>query len=367
MAVAFQRATKETATGKLALMGVSGAGKTYTALRIAQAMGSRIALVDTEGRTARKYSDEFVFDVLELESFHPQNYIDAIRAAEAAGFDVLIIDSLSHAWAGKDGVLEQKDKAAARSKSGNDYVAWRQASPLHNALVDALVQCRIHLIVTMRSKQEYVQEKDDKGRTVIRKVGMAPVQREGLEYEFDVVADLDLDHNFVVTKSRCKALDGYVGNRVGADVAGVYLGWLTDGTPPPPRAAVPPPLPPKKTATPRPTAVPPPLPTEPPPTDGIDPKDPLGLDGYDPQPQPEKPSITDLKFYQAVDGLLQRMEVALVPTCGDAAKAEASVRYHRLLGAEGYEHRSQVPDSQRKAVYRALRAMTEEMERQSGV
>jgi hypothetical protein len=228
----FKRASKTQLKLRMALIGPAGSGKTYTALNIGQHLGEKVAVVDTEHGSASKYADLFTFDVLELESFHPQMYIDAIAAAEQAGYEVLIIDSLSHAWIGKDGALELVDKAAKRSRSGNSFAAWRDVTPLHNNLVEAMLAARLHLIVTMRSKMEYVQEKDEKGRTQIRKVGLQPVQRDGLEYEFDVVADLDTDNNLIIGKTRCPQLTGVVLPRPGRDIADMLNAWLTNGRPP---------------------------------------------------------------------------------------------------------------------------------------
>ncbi len=216
----------------MALIGVAGAGKTYTALAIASHLGSKIAVIDTERGSASKYSDQFEFDVLEIETYSPKTYVEAMEAAEEAGYDVLVIDSLSHAWVGKDGALEQVDKAARRTQSGNNFGAWRDVTPQHNAMVDAMISSKCHIIGTMRAKTEYVQEKDPKsGRTTIRKVGMAPIQRDGLEYEFDVVADIDVDNNFIVGKTRCPQLSGAVVNRAGREVARTLKNWLTDGAP----------------------------------------------------------------------------------------------------------------------------------------
>ena len=232
MAIQFRKATKEQLKLRMALIGPAGSGKTYSALNIAQHLGKRIAVIDTEHGSASKYAGLFAFDVVELDSFHPQNYIAGIQAAEQAGYDVLIIDSLSHAWMGKDGALELVDRAAKRSPSGNSFAAWRDVTPLHNQLIEAMLGARLHLIVTMRSKMEYVQDKDEKGRTQIRKVGLQPVQRDGLEYEFDVVADLDTENTFIVGKTRCPQLTGVIVPRPGKEVADTLLAWLTDGAPP---------------------------------------------------------------------------------------------------------------------------------------
>jgi hypothetical protein len=230
MSMTFQKATKKSARLRMALIGVAGAGKTYTALSIASNLGKKIAVLDTERGSASKYSDLFEFDVMEPESFAPKTYIDAIEAAAEAGYDVIILDSLSHAWAGKDGALELVDRAARRAQSNNNFGAWRDVTPQHNAMVDTIIGAKIHIIATMRAKTEYVQEKDPKtGRTSVRKVGMAPVQRDGLEYEFDVVADIDSENNLVVGKTRCPAIAGAVFPKAGKEIALRLKNWLTDG------------------------------------------------------------------------------------------------------------------------------------------
>jgi len=229
MSMTFQKATKGSARLRMALIGAAGSGKTYTALSIAQHLGGPVAVIDTERGSASKYSDVFGFDVLELETFSPQTYISAIQAAEEAGYKVLIIDSLSHAWTGKEGALDQVDRVARRSQAGNTFGAWRDVTPLHNAMVDAIIGARMHIIGTLRAKTEYVQEKNEKtGKTSVRKVGMAPVQRDGLEYEFDVVADLDQDNNLLIGKTRCPAIAGAVFPKAGKDIARKLSNWLTD-------------------------------------------------------------------------------------------------------------------------------------------
>lgn len=231
--LSFAKATKSQARLRMALVGVSGSGKTYTALRLAKGLGSKIAVIDTERGSASKYAGEIVdFDVLELDTYAPRTFIEAMKAAEAAGYDVCIIDSLSHAWMGKDGALEMVDRAAKRSQSANSFAAWRDVTPEHNALVDAMLQSRMHIIATMRAKQDYVLDEDSRGKKTPRKVGMAPVQRDGMEYEMDVVAMIDNDHNFVVTKTRCAVLDEKVFKKAGEDdVAKILKAWLTDGAP----------------------------------------------------------------------------------------------------------------------------------------
>jgi hypothetical protein len=231
----FTPATKRQAKLRLTLDGPPGAGKTYSALAIASALGQRIALIDTEHGSASKYAgDPFTFDALALESFEPRTYVQAIQAAEAGEYDVLVIDSLSHAWAGKGGALEQVDQRAGLK--GNKFSAWRDVTPMHNELVDTILGARLHVIATMRTKTEYAVEEDG-GRHTIRKLGLAPVQRDGMEYEFDVVGDLDLAHNLHITKTRCRHLDDAVVPKPGAQLAKILADWLTDGVPVLSRAA----------------------------------------------------------------------------------------------------------------------------------
>ena len=225
--MAFQKAVKHESKMRVAIMGPSGAGKTYTALNIAKHMpNAKIALVDTEHGSASKYADLFDFDVLELQPpYHPDRFGEAIRDAAQAGYTVIILDSLTHAWSGTGGMLDLVDQIGKRI-GGNSFAAWKDATPIQNRLIESIVGAPIHVIATMRSKQDYAQEKDDRGKTVVRKVGMAAQQREGFEYEFDVVIDLDIDHNGIITKSRAPVLADKVIAKPGREVADMLTDWL---------------------------------------------------------------------------------------------------------------------------------------------
>lgn len=236
--MAFQTAVKKKLLARVAIDGPTGAGKTYTGLKLVRALvgpKGRIAVIDTEHKTASKYLGEAIdtFDVEEFETFEPQRYIDAIKAAAEAGYDGLLIDSYSHAWAGKGGALEMVDSfaaaAAARGRAGgkqDNFSAWREVTPVHNELVETMIRFPGHLVVTMRSKMAYEKGSDGK----IQKLGMAPVQRDGVEYEFDVVCDMDVAHNLIVSKSRCRPLDGkHFKKPTGDDLAKPLLKWLNEG------------------------------------------------------------------------------------------------------------------------------------------
>lgn len=228
----FTKATKKRSRARVALIGPSGSGKTFTGLIVASTLadGKPVAVIDSEAGSASKYADQYDFNVCELTDHSPESYIKAIEAAAQAGHGAILIDSMSHAWMGKNGALELVDKAAARSKSGNSFTAWRDVTPLHNRLIDTILQSPCHVVATLRSKTEYVIEEDARGKKTPRKIGMAPVQRDGMEYEFDIVGDMDLENNkLIITKSRCPALAGEVFVRPDAAFAKKILDWVSDG------------------------------------------------------------------------------------------------------------------------------------------
>lgn len=230
----FRKAEKAQSRLRMAIFGASGSGKTLTALMIASGLGERIAVIDTEHGSAALYSDRVPFDVVELSVYHPKQFIDAIQAAAEAKYDVLVIDSLSHAWSGSGGVLEIVDKAAAQSNSRNSFDAWRKGTPLHNQLVDAILAAPLHVIVTMRSKTEYVLEKNERGKMEPRKVGLSPVQRDGMEYEFSVVGQMNAEHELLISKTRFSKLDNELIANPDAALGAKLKGWLAEGVTPAP-------------------------------------------------------------------------------------------------------------------------------------
>jgi|GEM_PF-1516984 len=218
----FKKATKSQIKIRLALSGASGSGKTFSALSIASHLGSSIALIDTEHGSASRYADKFQFDVCELDNHHPGQYIQAIQAAEQAGYEVIIIDSLSHAWFSE---LEL---------AGKKFDGWKDVRPLERKLIDAMIGCKAHIIVTMRSKIEYVMEeytgKDGKTRVAPKKIGTAPVQSSGIEYEFDVAGELNYEHILTISKSRCSELTDRTFLNPGREIAEILKNWMQGTT-----------------------------------------------------------------------------------------------------------------------------------------
>lgn len=236
----FQKATKEKAKARIALFGPSGAGKTFSALRIATGMGGRIAVVDTERGSASKYADRFNFDVLDMEKKTIVDYCDAIRDAGAEKYDVLVIDSLSHGW---QELLEEIDQIAKAKYRGNTWSAWSEGSPKQRKLVDAILSFSGHIIATMRSKTEWTQEKDDRtGRTKPVRVGLAPEQGKGIEYEFDMLFEMSVEHFCSVIKDRSGRFQDRIIEKPSEEFGKEIAAWLTDGKEP----AAPPKIEPKQ-------------------------------------------------------------------------------------------------------------------------
>jgi hypothetical protein len=223
----FRKAIKRDAKLRLAVCGPSGSGKTYTLLNVATEVGGPIAVVDTEHGSASKYADIFDFDVLELDSYDPARLIAIIDDVVKKGYRVLCVDSLSHFWIGKDGELDKVDRAARRMHTPNSFAAWKEVTPLHNALIDKIVSSPLHILASMRAKTEWVIDRDERtGKTAPRKVGLAPVMRDGIEYEFDVCGDMDQENTLVITKTRCPKLAGGVFTKPGKELAELLKEWL---------------------------------------------------------------------------------------------------------------------------------------------
>lgn len=236
----IHRATKCRAKLRLGMSGPAGSGKTYSALLIAHGLGGRIGMIDTEHGSGDLYADLLPegYDVLQLTPpFTPARYVEAMHALEQAGVDTIIVDSLSHAWSGEGGSLDRHGKIADRS--GNSWQAWRQVTPEHNALVEALLQSPCHVIATMRAKTDYVQEKDERtGRQIVRKIGLAPIMREGIEYEFTIFMELDSNHLAHVGKDRTRLFDGMI-IKPDSETGRSLLDWLNSGVQAPIKASLP--------------------------------------------------------------------------------------------------------------------------------
>ena len=202
----FHKSQRSKGKLRLAIAGPAGSGKTYSALQIAFGIGGKIAMIDTERGSGELYSHLGNYDVCTVTSpFEPAKYVAAILEAEKLGYDVIIIDSLTHAWAGQGGLLDLHGKIADRG--GNTWAAWRKITPQHDQLVESMLQSTSHIISTVRSKMEYAQSEDG-GKKSVKKLGMAPIQREGLEYEFTVFLDIDLNHVASASKDRTLLFDG---------------------------------------------------------------------------------------------------------------------------------------------------------------
>lgn len=227
----IRKAERKKAKLRLGIAAPSGAGKTYSALLLAFGLGGKVGLIDTEHGSGDLYAHLGDYDIISIEApYLVSKYTQAIKAFEEAGYSTIIIDSLSHAWAGDGGLLDKQGKMADRGT--NSFAAWRTITPEHNNLVDAMLRSPAHIIATMRAKQEYVLETNDKGKQQPKKVGMAPVQREGMEYEFTIMLDVDMAHVASASKDRTSLFDKQF-FQITQDTGRTLLAWLEMGIEPP--------------------------------------------------------------------------------------------------------------------------------------
>lgn len=196
----LQQAERKQAKIKLGLQGPSGSGKTYSALLLAYGLindWNKIAIIDTENHSADLYAHLGSYQVLALDKpFTPERYIEAMDVCEQAGMEAIIIDSISHEWEGTGGILETHG-----AMLGNSFTNWAKVTPRHNEFVQRILQSNCHIIASIRSKQEWVLSEKN-GKMVPEKLGLKGVTREGLDYEFTVVFEIDIKHQANSTKDR---------------------------------------------------------------------------------------------------------------------------------------------------------------------
>ncbi|WP_269233680.1 AAA family ATPase [Flavobacterium flavigenum] len=211
---------------KMALQGSSGSGKTYSALLLAHGLTngdfSKVAIIDTENGSADLYAHLGKYNVLTLPPpFTPENYIKAIDVCINSSMEVIIIDSISHCW---DYLLDYHS-----SLSGNSFTNWGKITPLQKAFTDKILQCDAHVIATMRTKQDYVLNQKD-GKYIPEKVGLKAVQKDGLDYEFTIVFDVDIKHFAISSKDRTGLFMGKPEFIINSQTGRNILEWCNSGT-----------------------------------------------------------------------------------------------------------------------------------------
>lgn len=197
----IKQASKKKAKIRLGLSGVSGGGKTYSALLIAKGLAmddfTKVAIIDSEHGSADLYADLGPYNVLPLQDpYSPERYIAAIKECEKAGMEVIVVDSISPEWEGRGGCLEIQDSL------GGKYQDWAKVTPRHRAFIESILQSPCHIITTVRRKQDYDMVKGDNGKTRVEKVRLKEVTREGFEYELTINLELDIRHNATASKDR---------------------------------------------------------------------------------------------------------------------------------------------------------------------
>jgi hypothetical protein len=225
----FEKATKTKSKLRLALFGPSGAGKTYTSLALAEGIGGKVALIDTEFGSASKYADRFDFDTASIADPSIDQIIEIINLA--AIYDVLIIDSLSHPW---QELLAEIDQLAKAKYKGNTWSAWSDGTPKQKRLIRAILGFPGHFIATMRSKTEWAATEGRDGKKRPERIGLAPEQGKDIEYEFDMLMELSTEHIVSVLKDRTGKFQDKMIEKPGAELGKEIAAWLDEGAEPEP-------------------------------------------------------------------------------------------------------------------------------------
>lgn len=223
---------RKSAKIRLSLQGPAGSGKTLSSLKIAYGLigdYSKIAVIDTERGSANLYAHLGPYNVLDLdEPFTPERYIEAIKLCESSRIECIIMDSISHEWSGKGGILEIHEKTTSAMRVPNSFTAWASVTPRHQAFIDAILQCKCHVITTIRTKTEYVITERN-GKNVPQKVGMAAVQRDGWEYEVSISLDIDDEHMAISSKDRTGLFADKGKFRITTETGKQILDWCNSG------------------------------------------------------------------------------------------------------------------------------------------
>jgi hypothetical protein len=228
--IQIQKAQRKRAKLRVGLSGPSGSGKTYSALLIARGLSSsweKVLLIDSESGRGELYSDLGQYNIISLHApYTPESYIEAIKAAEDAGMETIIIDSTSHEWDGSGGCLELNEKLAQSKFKGNTWAAWSEVTPRHRRFIDAIILSKCHMITTARSKTDTIQTEDKK----VKKVGMKEIQREGFEYELIVNFNLDREgHLAIASKDNTHLFDTRDPFVIGKETGEELLTWSDSG------------------------------------------------------------------------------------------------------------------------------------------
>lgn len=222
----IHKAKRSVAKIRIALSGVSGSGKTMGALLLASGLGKKTLIIDTENGSGDLYADITDYDVLPLTApYTSEKYIEAIKMGEDNGYDTIILDSISHEWAGAGGCLERQNIESKRT--GNSYTAWGVVTPVHQNFIDAITNSKCHIIATMRAKPKCAID-NSSGKTVVRKLGLESIQREGTDHEFTIAFDIALDHNAFASKDRTRLFDGQT-VKLSKEIGEKITQWLNGG------------------------------------------------------------------------------------------------------------------------------------------
>lgn len=224
----LKKATRKQVKLRLGLSAVAGGGKTMSALLLAYGMTndwSKIAVIDTENGSASLYSHLGDFNAIDLEApFSPERYIQAIKMCEDAGMEVIILDSITHEWDGKGGILD-----ISNSMTGNSFTNWAKLTPRHDAFINSMLQSKCHIISCVRRKQDYEMTKGSDGKLKVEKAGLKEITREGFEYELTLNFNVEINHHATASKDRTGLFMDQPGFVITPETGHKLMEWCNSG------------------------------------------------------------------------------------------------------------------------------------------
>jgi hypothetical protein len=229
----LEKSSKKKSKVRISIAGASGSGKSYSSILLGYGLCNdfrKLCIIDCEHFSASLYSSLGEYNVINLEPpFHPERFIEAIKLAETSGMQVIVLDAASHVWSGKGGCLEIHERETAKMKVPNSFTAWNSVTPLYQKFIDAIVSSPCHVISTLRSKTEYILAERN-GRQAPQKVGMAPMMRDGYEFEQTICLELDQNHKAFCTKDRSGLLQDKEPFVITPDVGRKIIQWYNADT-----------------------------------------------------------------------------------------------------------------------------------------
>lgn len=228
----MRKAERQQAKLRIGFSGPAGSGKTMSALLVAKGLCrgnmEKICVIDTENKSADLYSHLGPYFVYPISApYTPEKYIKAIKECEENGIEACIVDSMAHEWKGEGGIL-----AIHAAMGGNSFTNWAIVGPRHDKLINTILESKMHILTTVRTKTDYVIEMNEKGKQAPVKVGLKEETREGFEYELTLNFNIDQNSLASQSKDRTGLFYGHHPRVLNESDGALLLEWSESGAAP---------------------------------------------------------------------------------------------------------------------------------------